>query len=72
MIGVTMSGIWNIAGAILVALGGGGAIVLLMSSWLGKVWANRILESEKAKFQTEFALLKSDLDKKIHEKLRAA
>lgn len=62
-----MTEVWSIAAAVIIALGGGSALVLLMSSWLGKVWANRILESEKAKYQTEFALLKSDLDKKIHE-----
>lgn len=60
------SQIWGVAGAVLVALGGGGAIVLAMSSWLGKVWANRILQDEKAKYEAQFAVLKSALDKQIH------
>ncbi len=62
-----MEQIWSVAFAVLVSLGGGAAIVFGMSSWLGKVWANRILEGEKAKYQAEFARLKSDLDKRIHE-----
>jgi hypothetical protein len=58
---------WNIAAAVLTSLGGGAIIVAAFSSWLGKVWANRILEKDRAKYQTEIELLKSDLDKKIHE-----
>lgn len=33
--------------AVVTSLGGGVAIVFLFSSWLGKVWAARILEKEK-------------------------
>lgn len=62
-----MAEIWNVAGAVLIALGGGGAIVLSMSSWLGRIWAERIMQNEKAKYQAEFAILKSEIDKKIHE-----
>jgi hypothetical protein len=74
---ISFTDIWNIAFAIITALGGGGAIVFALSAWLGKVWANRImesdwakhqkdLESDKAKYQTEFAELKTELDKHLH------
>jgi hypothetical protein len=38
----------SIAAAVVISLGGGAAIVFGLSSWLGKVWASRILEGEKA------------------------
>jgi hypothetical protein len=62
-----MNEIWEIAGAIIASLGGGALIIGAFSTWLGKVWAARILESDRAKYQTEIELIKSDLNKKIHE-----
>jgi hypothetical protein len=38
---------FEIAQAVLLSLGGGGAIVFGLSSFLGKVWAQKILQSEK-------------------------
>lgn len=35
--------------------------------WLGKVWAARILEGDRAKYQITIEDLKSDLNKKIYE-----
>ena len=46
-------------GAILVSLGGAGAIIMALSSWLGKVWATRILEEDKNKYQVVLEQLKS-------------
>lgn len=43
-----LSEIFSIAGAALLSIGGAGALLLALSSWLGKVWASRILEREKA------------------------
>ena len=63
--------IWEIAGAILVSLGGGGAIVVGLSSWLGKVWANRILENEKSAHSKELESYKSQLEVQL-AKLEAA
>ena len=40
---MTVTTVIEIAGAILLSLGGAGAIVIAAASWLGKVWANRIL-----------------------------
>lgn len=62
-----MKDIWEIASAVLVSLGGGALIIGAFSTWLGKVWAGRILESDRAKYQAEIELIKSDLNKKIHE-----
>jgi len=59
--------ILKITGAIIASLGGGALIVAAFSSWLGKVWANRILESDRAKYKTAIEILKSGLEKKIHE-----
>jgi hypothetical protein len=41
------------AGAIAVSSLGGGVIVLALSTWLGRVWANRILEVDRARYQRE-------------------
>jgi hypothetical protein len=60
---MTLQQIWEVAGAVIVSVGGGGALVLVLSSWLGKVWANRILETDRAKYAKEIELLKSDLER---------
>jgi hypothetical protein len=38
---------FEIAGAILFSIGSAGILLFALSSWLGKVWANRILERER-------------------------
>jgi hypothetical protein len=39
---------FKLISAMLVSIGGASIIILGLSTWLGKVWANRILEKEKA------------------------
>lgn len=56
---------FEIAGAVILSLGGGSAIVWGLSSWLGKVWANRILESEKVKYSKQIEEYKAELEKSI-------
>jgi len=57
---------FEVAGAMIFSLGGGAAIVLALSSWLGKVWANRILEKEKAEHSKEIEYYKSELNKELN------
>lgn len=57
---------WNLAGAVIFSIGSGGTIVWGLSSWLGKVWASRILETDRLKYSQELERLRSDLDKAIH------
>ena len=45
--------IYEIAFILLSSVGGAALIIGGLSSWLGKVWANRILESEKTKYAKE-------------------
>jgi hypothetical protein len=52
-----LSDFLSIAGAVLLALGGGTAIVYAFAKWLGGVWANRILENERASATREHELL---------------
>ena len=46
---------FNTIATVLGALGGGGAVVLGMSTWLGKLWADRFLATEKAKWELQLA-----------------
>lgn len=62
-----MNQIFEVAGAILMSLGGGSVIVFGLSSWLGKVWANRILENEKKAHQLEIENYKSQLAKSLEQ-----
>lgn len=52
---------FDVAFAVLTALGGGGAIVLLLSSWLGRVWAERLMSKERTTHENQLARLQSDL-----------
>jgi len=50
-----------LAGAILGSVGSAALLIFGLSSWLGKVWANRILEKDKLKYQSELEIIKTKL-----------
>lgn len=54
--------IFKLVGAVVFSLGGGGAIVFGLSSWLGKVWADRILANKAHQLTMELEATKRDLD----------
>ena len=55
--------IFNVAAAILASVGGSAIIIIGLSSWLAKVWANRILEKDKLKYSSELEKIKAKLQK---------
>lgn len=57
--------LFEIAGAALAAIGSAGALLFALSSWLGKVWASRILEKER----TDLAIFKETVLKERNEKV---
>lgn len=61
---MTVSDALQVAAAVLLSLGGGGAIVLSLSSWLGKLWADRLMQEEKSRHEKELEDLRSDLQRK--------
>ncbi len=50
----------NIITATVLSIGGTTLVVLGLSSWLGKVWANRILLQDKNKYEKEMEALKAN------------
>lgn len=60
-----MQEIIQIALTIIASLGGAGFIIIGLANYLGKLWANMALESEKAKYNKELEELKSNLKKEI-------
>jgi hypothetical protein len=60
-----MDDIFKILGAILVGLGGSSVIILGLSSWLGKIWAERIFQKEKHKYDIEFQNYMYNIDKEM-------
>jgi len=53
--------IFQVSGAILGSVGGAVAIIIGFSTWLGKVWANRILEQDKLKYSSELEKIKNKI-----------
>ena len=52
--------------ALLASFGGGATLVLLLSSWLGRVWASRILESDRARYAADLERLKEKVEFQLH------
>jgi hypothetical protein len=48
---VEFAEIFEIVAAVLASVGLGGGIVVAIASWLGKVWASRILEQDRARYR---------------------
>lgn len=48
--------------SMIIAIGGSGAIVVGLGAWLGKIWSNRIIETEKARHARELSKLQSELE----------
>lgn len=59
----------QIALTILGSVGTAGAIVFALSSWLGKVWANRLMDKERHEYGLELTKLRADLESKNQEAL---
>ncbi len=57
--------IWSVVAALLASLGGGGAIILGLSNWLGNIWANRLMEREKTEHLKEIEEIKAEFTKSI-------
>jgi hypothetical protein len=53
----------EVGAAVVASLGGGGVIVLSLSGYLGKLWAERALEREKNIYAELLLATKSELDK---------
>jgi hypothetical protein len=50
---MTIADAWKIALTVLASLGGGSVIVLSLSNWLGKAWAHRLMERDRAQYAAE-------------------
>ncbi len=53
--------IFQVSAAVISSVGGAAAIIFGLSTWLGKVWANRILEQDKLKYSSELEKIKNKL-----------
>ncbi|MCG3111686.1 MAG: hypothetical protein MCM46_07650 [Candidatus Manganitrophus sp. SB1] len=60
--------IWSTAAAVIASLGGGAVLVFAFSSWLGKVWATRIAEAERARFSRELEGYRNQLQQLAEER----
>lgn len=59
---MTADNSWVVVLQIIASLGGGGLIVAGLSSWLGKVWADRLMARERADHETLLAQLRANLE----------
>lgn len=58
---MTTQNIIEMVAGVIVSIGGGGVIVFALSSWLGKVWANRLMQNEKAEHARALEALRNQL-----------
>lgn len=57
-----MDEIFKLSAAIITSLGGAALILAAFSSWLGGIWAKRMLQNERAKHSETLEELKKELD----------
>jgi len=62
-----ISEIINIGTSIILSLGGSTFLILAFSTWLGKVWANRILEKDKLRYSRELEKTKTKYEKELEQ-----
>jgi len=58
---VPVADVFETALAVIASVGGGGLIVYRLSGWLGRVWAERLMERERQQFREDLERLRADL-----------
>lgn len=70
---MTFFDLLRIASLVIASLGGSGMIVFALSSWLGKVWADRLMQKQRAIYEREIEEFKAETlrllerEKAIHQ-----
>ncbi len=62
---LNMESVLKVAAAIIAAFGSSAVILVACSSWLGKVWASRILERDRAKYARELQALRGEASEQL-------
>jgi len=62
---MNLNEILNVAFSIILSVGTSGAIILGLSGWLGKIWAEKILNSDRTRHQKSIESFKSDLASEV-------
>lgn len=57
--------IFALFGKIVAAVGGAGVIIIGLSSWIGKIWADKLMETQRKQNQKEIEKFKSELHKEL-------
>ena len=57
--------VFEVAGAVLISLGGGVVIVFALSNCLGKVWADRLMTRESARHNQELETFRANLQAQV-------
>ena len=52
----------QVVSTFIISVGGAGAIILAMSSYFGKIWSDKYIESVKSNYQKELEAYKNELD----------
>lgn len=60
---MTWTEVAQVGAAVIASVGGAGVILLGVSGFLGKVWAERILESDRRRFADELERAKAELER---------
>lgn len=56
-----LSEVFELSAAILASIGGAGVIVFGFSSWLGKVWATRLMDKERHENQKKLTKITEEI-----------
>lgn len=59
----------EVGSVVLASLGGGALLVFSMSNWLGRVWADRLMQAERAKHDAELEQLRAQLHTKTSNEI---
>lgn len=69
---LTVTDALTLVSTAIVSVGGAGLIILGLSSWLGRVWASRLMEAERAQHSQRLERLRNELHHETEAQLREA
>lgn len=64
-----MDEIFKVAAAIIASIGGAGVIIFGLSSYLGRVWSERLMRKERHRFEEQLSKLKEELRRESEAQL---